>query len=115
MKQSTLEGGTKQNFNSIYQADKNEFTSFSSGLSDLKLFNAYKEATGSCFVTLSSKHFLQIGGSSGPNKILGSGQVETVKLFSYENRKLFEIGRSRGRFMNQARANQVRYQRFPFQ
>ena len=105
MKQSTLEDGGHENFNSIYQAELNEFTSFSSGQSDLKLFNAYKEASGSCFVTLSTKHFVQIGGSSGSSKILGPRRTEAalqnVKLFSYENRQLFEHGHSRSR-MNQA-------------
>ena len=104
MKQSTKEDGSKENFNSIYQATKYEFTSFFSGLSDSKLFNAYKEASGSCFVTLSTKHFVQIGGS-GSSKILGPRRTEAalqnVKLFSYGNRQLFEHGHSRSR-MNQA-------------
>ena len=104
MKQSTLEDGSKENFNSIYQATKNEFTSFSNGQSESKLFDAYREASGSCFVTLSTKHFVQIGGS-GSSKILGSRRTETalknVKLFSYGNRQLFEHGHSRSR-MNQA-------------
>ena len=102
MKQSTLEDGSKENFNSIYQATKNEFTSFSNGQSESKLFDAYREASGSCFVTLSTKHFVQIGGS-------GSRRTETalknVKLFSYENQNLFVHGWSRSlRLQNQVRA-----------
>ena len=117
MKKSTLENGTEVNFNSIYQADKNEFISFSTGESDFKpsfkkLFGAENEASGSCFVTLSSKHFLQIGGSSGTTKIVGPAHhtetaLRRVKLYSFTNRQLLELGHSRGRFMDQARANQV--------
>ena len=98
MKQSTLENGKKVDFNSIYQADKNKFTSFK------KLTRKKREPSGSCFVTLSSKHFLRIGGSSGPPKIIGSEHTETalksVKLFSYENRQLLVHG-TRGGLVNQ--------------
>ena len=104
MKQSTKEDGSKQNFNSIYQAAQNSFVNFNGGQSDLTLFGAYHEASGSCFVTLSSKHFLKIGGFSN-TKILGSG-FKNVKLFSYKNRQLFEHGHSRGRDTSQA--HQVR-------
>ena len=104
MKQSIKKDGSKHNFNSIYQATDNKFTRFIGGQSDSTLFDAYFEAPGSCFVTLTSKHFLQIGGS-GTIRITGSAQetaLTRVKLFSYTNQQLFEHGHSRGRIINQA-------------
>ena len=77
---------------SVYHAEESSFTTLrKNGMSQSKLLKAYREAKGSCFVTLNSKHFLQIGGS---NEGL---PVTTVKLFSYENRKIFVLGEQRGR------------------
>ena len=107
MKQSDLEDGSQHNFNSIYQAASNQFTEFKTGRSDRILLDAYKSASGSCFVTLSTKHFLQIGGTDEDGNV-----GTTVKLFSYDNRNLFEIGHSRGRggrIINQG--HQVWYQK----
>ena len=94
------EDNSAEYFTSIYQAETNEFTDFvggNKGRSDLKLTAAYNKAVGSCFVTLTSKHFLQIGGND-------QGVASTnVQLFSYVDRQLFEHNhfRGRGRIVNQ--------------
>ena len=104
---------------SIYQAKESSFTTLESDTAQSKFLKAYRQAKGSCFVTLGSKHFLQIGGS-GPIKHLGSRQKQTalknVNLFSYENRQLFQQGKSRARDrINQGSFSQVRFYHYPNQ